>query len=118
MVRIVTISALVLTGLWGADEEHLALVSKAESDFHHVELSNTPALRDVEACVLSEVSIIPVASPEELPVALYRKGYCRLAGASITGNAAEFREAAADLDKAVETWPAPLPPGASSKKRP
>jgi tetratricopeptide (TPR) repeat protein len=118
MVRIVTICALVLTGLWGADEEHLALVSKADADFHRVELSNTPALRDVEACVLSEVSILPVASPDELPVAHYRKGYCRLASASITGNAGEFREAAAELDKAIETWPAPLPPGASSRKRP
>src|SRR5262245_52074257 len=118
MVRIVTICAVLLMNLWGADELHLALVSKSESDFRRVEFASTPALKDVEACVQSEVSLIPVATPEELPLAQYRKGYCRLAGAAITRNVAEFRDAAADFDKAVENWPPPLPPGASSKRKP
>ena len=103
MVRLCTLMIALLAPAWAADTEYLALVARAEAPFRQVENTNTPTLLQVEACVQMQASWIPVAAPEDLPVAHYRKGYCRLAGAAITRNANEFREAANDLDKAVET---------------
>jgi tetratricopeptide (TPR) repeat protein len=36
----------------------------------------------------------------------YHKGFCTLAGATITHNAEEFKDAAAEFDKTIEAWPA------------
>src|SRR5262249_2700781 len=65
----------------------------------------TPDLRDTLACVQTQAAMLPVALPEELSVIRYRKGFCTLASATLTHNANEFTDAAAEFDKAVEGWP-------------
>jgi tetratricopeptide (TPR) repeat protein len=81
------------------------LTLKAQSDFDRVERAVTPELRDTIACAQTQASLMAVASPEELPLVHYRKGLCTLAGATVTHNSAEFADAAAEFDKAIETWP-------------
>jgi tetratricopeptide (TPR) repeat protein len=49
--------------------------------------------------------LLSVARQSELSLVHYRKGFCTLAGATVTNNAAEFRDAAGEFDKAIESWP-------------
>lgn len=87
------------------DDDRLALTLKAQSDFERVALSPMPSLPDTAACAQSLSAILSVAAPEELAGFHYRKGYCLLAGATITGNNRDFAAAAGELDKAIESWP-------------
>jgi Tfp pilus assembly protein PilF len=96
---------LAVTSLHAADERQLALSLAAQADFNRVELAAVPQLRDTASCVQTQAALLPVASREELPLVHYRKGYCSLGGAVITRNPADFSAAAAELDRAVETWP-------------
>ncbi|MBZ5728163.1 MAG: hypothetical protein LAP87_24655 [Acidobacteriia bacterium] len=102
----------IFTILWAsalgaaADEQRLALALKAQTDLDRVELAAVPQLRDAVACVQSQASLLPIAMREELPLIHYHKGYCALLGATITHNSGEFRAAAEEFDKAVESWPA------------
>src|SRR5690242_17735038 len=93
------------SALFAADEQQLALALKAQSDFDRVSLTASPAVRDAEICVQSQAALLPVAAPEELPSVHYRKGYCTLAEAGVTGDSAAFRQAAAEFDAAVAAWP-------------
>jgi len=88
------------------DPARLALALQAQSEFDRVALAATPDLRDTLACVQTQASLLPLASPEELPLIHYHKGFCALAGPTITHNANEFTEAATEFDKAIEAWPA------------
>jgi hypothetical protein len=99
-----------------ADDPRLVLALKAQSEFDRVELAATPDLRHTVACVQTQASLIPLTSPEELPLIHYRKGFCTLAGAVVTHNANEFTEAAAEFDKAIEGWPARARHGARNQK--
>ncbi len=112
------------SALVAADEQRLALSLKAQMDFDRVQLAAAPDLRDTLACVQTQASLLPVATLDELPVSHYRKGFCTLASATITRNANEFRDAAAEFDKTIEGWdarprrdknkpPEPLPPAVS-----
>src|SRR5882672_1835688 len=92
------------SALFGADEFQLAVALKAQSDFDRVALPALPQLRDTIACIQSQAAFLPVASPQELPLVHYRKGYCALAEAAISHNTAEFKEAASDFDAAIATW--------------
>lgn len=86
--------------LKAGDEQQLALQRRAEADFERVETTGSPQLADAEACTQSEAAWLAVALPAEAPRAHYRKGYCALAGAVITHNAAAFEAAASEFDKA------------------
>jgi tetratricopeptide (TPR) repeat protein len=92
--------------LAGADDPKLALALKAQSEFDRVSLAATPDLRDTMSCIQTQASLLAVALPEERSLVLYHKGYCTLASALITQNPTEFTGAAADFDKAIESWPA------------
>jgi tetratricopeptide (TPR) repeat protein len=92
--------------LSAADDARLALALKAQSEFDRVTLAATPDLRETLACVQTQASLLPLTSPEELPLIHYHKGFCTLAGATVTHNANEFTEAAVEFDKAIEAWPA------------
>ena len=78
---------------------------KAQSDFDRVQLAPTPSLRDTSACVQTQAALLTVALPEDLPLVHFRKGYCTLAGAALRHDKADFHAAAAEFDKAIETWP-------------
>jgi tetratricopeptide (TPR) repeat protein len=100
-----TLALLAVTSLYAADERQLALGLAAQSGFDRVALAAVPQLRDTASCVQAQAAVLPVASPEELPLVHFRKGYCSLAGAAITHNAADFSAAAAEFDRAVDAWP-------------
>ncbi len=99
------LSLLAVTSLFAADDQQLALVLKAQTDFDRVELSSTPQLREAGACVQSQAGLLPVTAPEELTLLHYRKGYCTLVSATISNDPSGYLVAAAEFDKAVESWP-------------
>jgi tetratricopeptide (TPR) repeat protein len=104
---IFTLFVLLAQGsaLHAADDVQLALTLRAQTDFDRVTLPAAPQLRDTAACILSEAALAPVAPPEEQPIIHFRKGYCTLANAGITHDAAAYRDAAAEFDRALEAWP-------------
>lgn len=104
-MRKVAIFTLLAATAFAADEQQLALTLRAQTDFDRVALAAAPPLRDTSACILSEAALVPVAPPEEQPVVHFRKGFCTLAGAAITGEASAYRDAAAEFDRAMEAWP-------------
>ena len=91
--------------LFAADEQRLALVMEAQRTFERVEMA-APSLRDASTCVQTQAAMLSVANPDELVPLHYRKGYCTLAGAAITGEASAFTEAAGEFEKAIASWPA------------
>lgn len=105
-MRVWVLTVFAAATLFAADEQRLALTIKAQTDFDRVERAATPELRDTIACIQTQASMLPVATPEEAPLVHYRKGLCTLAGAAITRNAPQFTDAAGEFDKAIEAWPA------------
>src|SRR5438132_1069946 len=93
-------------GLLATDPQQLELALKAQSTYDKVELTPNPTLADTGACVQSQAALLSVSPPEEMALLYFRKGYCTLAGATITGNNREFFTAAAEFDRATEAWPA------------
>jgi tetratricopeptide (TPR) repeat protein len=99
---------------FAADEPRLAVVTKAESSFERILLSPEPSLADAAGCVQAEAALLPITAPEDVAQVRFRRGYCVLAGAVITGSPEEFDRAAVDFRKSVEAWPA----RAAAKNRP
>ena len=95
----------IVPALFGADEQELALAIRAQSDFERVELPQAPQLQDTARCTQSQAALLSIAPRAEMALTHFRKGYCTLAGAAITGNAADFGEAASEFEKAIEAWP-------------
>src|SRR5436305_1441358 len=88
------------------DEQQLALSLKAQTEFERVAMAALPALSDTTACAQSQSSILAVSPPEDMAMLHYRKGYCLLAAAAVTANRQDFAASAAELDQAVDAWPA------------
>ncbi len=99
---------MAVSALWAADEQQLALVLKAQTDFDRMQLATTPQLRETSACIQSQAALLPVTPRTEVPLIHFRKGLCTLIGATITHQAGDFTAAAAEFDAAVQTWPARL----------
>jgi len=97
--------AACASALTAGDDPRLDLAFKAQVQFDHVELAVTPDLRDTLACVQTQAGLLPVATADELPAVHYHKGFCTLAGATITHRANEFADAAGEFEKTIETWP-------------
>jgi tetratricopeptide (TPR) repeat protein len=95
---------LFIPALFAADEQQLALELRAQTDFDRAAMAAIPQLPDTSRCTQSQAALLSVARPGELALIHYRKGFCTLAGATVTDNAAEFRDAAGEFDKAVESW--------------
>src|SRR5579871_4700412 len=104
MYRWILVLAASASALTAGDDPRLDLAFKAQVQFDHVELAASPDLRDTLACVQTQAALLPVANADELPAVHYHKGYCTLAGATLTHNTNEFADAAAEFDKVVETW--------------
>ena len=96
---------LFIPALFAADEQQFALALRAQTDFDRASLAAIPQLPDTARCIQSEAALLSVARRSELSLAHYRKGFCTLAGATVTDGAAEFRDAAGEFDKAIELWP-------------
>src|SRR5215468_7939962 len=103
-MRFSAVVLVFLTCLHARDEEHLALALKAQTDFERVFLPVFPSLSDTATCAQSQAAILSVGAPEEQSVLHYRKGYCLLAGATITHNRQDYTAAATEFDRAIEAW--------------
>ena len=115
-MKVQLFTVLAATSLFAADEARLALELKAQTDFERVFLASAPTLHDTTSCIQTQASMAPVATPEDLPLVHFRKGYCTLAEATINGESSEFLQAASEFDKATEAWSARN--AAFAKKRP
>jgi tetratricopeptide (TPR) repeat protein len=106
VMKVQLFTILAVTSVFAADEARLALELKAQTDFERVFLAPAPVLHDTNACIQTQASMAAVATPEELPLVHFRKGYCTLAEATINGESGEFLQAASEFDKATESWAA------------
>jgi tetratricopeptide (TPR) repeat protein len=97
-----------------SDEQQLALELRAQSDFDRVESPASPQLPDTARCAQSQAALLPVAPRTEIALVHFRKGYCELAGAAITGESHGFLEAAGEFEKAIEAWPDRIPHNAKN----
>jgi single-strand DNA-binding protein len=91
--------ALLTAALFAKDEQRLVLLRQAQDSFDRVEKAASAQLSDASACVQSQAAMMPVALPAELELLHFHKGFCQLAVAAITRNAAGFTDAAAELDQ-------------------
>jgi hypothetical protein len=100
------ILALVLVfQLNGADQRQLALALEAQAQFERVAAAPAPALPQTQSCRQAQAAVLPLAPPEETPLIYFRKGYCGLETAGLTGQPGEYASAAADFEAAIRTWP-------------
>jgi tetratricopeptide (TPR) repeat protein len=91
-----------------------SLREKAKADFDKVDAEPIPDAASTEACVQSNAAAIPVTRAEDRYVVYYRKAYCELFGALISGASEGFQGAARDFSEAIGNWPkkaATPPPG-------
>jgi len=114
-MRVLGIFVLLSLPLAAADEARLALSLKAQTEFERVDLSGMARLEDAGQCVQSQAAALAVAPPADAALLHYRKGFCMLAGAAATGRASEYNDAAAELEKAIEAWPARISPSQAKK---
>src|SRR5580693_7269903 len=115
-MKLCTLWLLGLSALFAEDDAQLALALRAQNEFDRVELPATPTLRDAAACVQSEAGLLSVTAPEELALVHFRKGYCTLAGATLTHDKSGYAAAAGEFEKAIASWPLRL--GKAGKKSP
>lgn len=115
-MRVCAFALAGATFLFAADDAQLALALKAQATFDRVELPATPTLRDAQVCVQSQAGLLPVTVPEEMALAHYRKGYCTLAAAALTGDKSGYADAAGEFELAIASWPQRL--GKAAKKSP
>lgn len=79
------------------------MLANAQAAFDRVDRADrasAPPLADASACVQTQAAMLSVALPGEESELHYRKGFCQLAVAAITGTASAFTDAAAELDQA------------------
>jgi tetratricopeptide (TPR) repeat protein len=82
-----------------------SLREKAKADFDKVDAEPIPDAASTEACVQSNAAAIPVTRAEDRYLVYYRKGYCELFGALISGASDSFQGAARDFNEAIGNWP-------------
>src|SRR5262249_2046137 len=92
--------------LFAADEQRLALLLRAQTDFDRVVLAPAPQLHDTNVCIQTQAAMIPVATAEEAPLFWFRKGYCTLAAGPLRQDAKVYVQAASAFDQAIAAWPA------------
>src|SRR5215472_16581200 len=90
---------------FAADDPQFSVALTAQIAFDRVALQAAPPLRDTGACILTQASHLSVATPRELPIVHYRKGYCTLAEAVIKRSPMTFQQAVSEFDAAIESWP-------------
>jgi tetratricopeptide (TPR) repeat protein len=105
-MRVWIYTIFVVSTLYAADPQQLTLALKAQTDYDRVALAPLPNLADTSSCVQSQAAALSVTFPEEAALLYFRRGYCALAEATVTGNRQEYATAAADFDRAIEAWPA------------
>jgi len=90
------------------------IVTKAGADFDKVDAAPIPNIQDAMSCVQSNAAAVAAVRPDERYLYQFRKGYCELFGAVLTGTSDGFRAAASDFTDAVFSWPLKTVPGPPS----
>ncbi len=99
------IASLILCAAAFSQIRPSPVVSKADADFDKVDASPIPKIQDTMSCVQSNAAAAAGVRIEEQYLFQYRKGYCELFGAILTGNVDGFHAAATDFGEAVAAWP-------------
>ncbi|MGH9722306.1 MAG: tetratricopeptide repeat protein [Bryobacteraceae bacterium] len=90
---------------------------KAKQDFDKVDQAPLPSAADANACIASHAQLLAAIRQESRYLVHYRKGYCELFEAVVSGNTSGYEAANKDFTAAIATWPAkgrePIPPGLS-----
>ena len=60
-------------------------------------------------CMQAHAALLPLVKPDQRYLVYYRRGYCALMGGAAGRVAADFQEAATDLEHARESWPKGVP---------
>ena len=98
----ITVFAWFLAGAIALGQNPSAvLASKARLDFEKVDAEPVPTIADTEICVQSNAAAAPVSRPEERYAFYYRKGYCGLFSALLTGSSDSFQAAAKDFTETI-----------------
>ena len=64
---VLVLALLAATVSFAADEQQIALMLKAQSDFDRVQLAVSPPLRDTAACIQTQAALMTVASRKTCP---------------------------------------------------
>lgn len=91
--------------LRAADEQLLAVATRAQTDFDRVQVAAGPELPDATRCEQSQAALLSVAPVADLAQTHFRKGYCTLAAALITRHSDDFLQAAGEFEEALKAWP-------------
>jgi tetratricopeptide (TPR) repeat protein len=106
--------ALLAAGCIPGLAQPQSLRDKAKADFDKVDALPIPDSASTDACVQSNAAALPVTRAEERYQVYYRKGYCELFSALLSGASISFQAAASDFSEAIVDWPkkaATPPPG-------
>src|SRR5262249_44068589 len=108
-IPILVLAWFMADGVLPAQNQTVVLTTKARLDFEKVDAEPIPAVADTMTCVQSHAAALPVTRLEERYLIHYRRGYCELFGAILTGNSDSFQAAARDFTEAIADWPKKLP---------
>src|SRR5688572_24167170 len=86
--------------------QNLPIDQKAQGDFDKVDAAPRPALRDAMACAQSQAAWISILKPQQRYIGHYRRAYCQLFGALLSGDSSAFQAAERDFSDAITNWPA------------
>ena len=82
-----------------------SFASRARLDFERVDAQPRPTITDTNSCAQSNAAALPIARPEERYIFFYRKGYCELFSAVLTGSSESFQAASRDFTETIANWP-------------
>jgi len=104
-VRILLLLYLAAAVAVPAGSQTLSPAQQAKAAFDKVDSAALPALQDTMLCMQAHAALLPLVRARERYLVHYRRGYCGLLGAAVTGDPAEYREAAQELAAAIQAWP-------------
>ena len=82
---------------------------RARTAFDKVDSAPIPTAQDCMECVQAHAALLPLARADQRYLVYYRRGYCALMSGAAGRVAADFQEAAGDLEHARESWPKGIP---------
>ena len=84
-MRTLLLALLASVAVHAADERKVALEAAAQVSFERVQAPVTIDLAATVKCAQAQAMLLAVATPEESASLVFRKAFCSLAGAGLTG---------------------------------
>jgi tetratricopeptide (TPR) repeat protein len=107
-IAIVVLAVSMAGAIALGQSQSRAITSKAKLDFEKVDAEPIPNIQDTNSCMQSNAAAVAAVRPEERYLVYYRKGYCELFAAVLTGAPDIFQAAAKDFTEAIANWPKKL----------